>query len=135
MEQAAADMVNFAQNVAFPFDKDQTSVATKTPWIYWGASYSATLGSWIERFHPGVFYAYHLSGATVEANTDNWFYYDTIRQGIDANRNDTSCSLALSEVAKFVDSFLFASPVNSTKVEALKQLFGATFPIEDDDFA
>lgn len=30
MEQAAEDMVNFAQNVAFPFDKEQTSVATKT---------------------------------------------------------------------------------------------------------
>jgi hypothetical protein len=30
MEQAAADVVNFAQNVAFPFDKEQTSVASKT---------------------------------------------------------------------------------------------------------
>ncbi len=103
--------------------------------MYWGASYSATLGSWIEHFHPGVFYAYHLSSATVEANTDNWYYYDTIRKGIDALRNDTSCSLALDEVVKFVDSFLLASPANQTKVAAVKQLFGATFPIEDDDFA
>jgi len=30
MEQAAADVVNFAQNVAFPFDKERTSVASKT---------------------------------------------------------------------------------------------------------
>lgn len=135
MEQAAADVVNFAQNVAFPFDKEKTSVASKTPWIYWGASYSATLGSWIEHFHPGVFLAYHLSSATVEANTDNWYYYDIISKGIDAYRKDTSCSLALDEVAKFVDSFLLASPANQTEVEALKQLFGATFPIEDDDFA
>jgi hypothetical protein len=30
MEQAAADMVNFAQNIAFPFDKEQSSVASKT---------------------------------------------------------------------------------------------------------
>jgi len=135
MEQAAADIVNFAQNITFPFDKNQTSVASKAPWVYWGASYSATLGSWIEHFHPGVFHAYHLSSATVEANTDNWYYYDTIRQGIDALRNDTSCSLALKEVAAFVDSFLLASPVNDTKVEALKQYFGATFAIADDDFA
>ena len=103
--------------------------------MYWGASYSATLGSWIEHFHPGVFYAYHLSSATVEANTDNWYYYDTIRKGIDKYRNDTSCSLALNEVAKFVDGFLLAPTVDKTKVDALKQLFGATFPIEDDDFA
>jgi hypothetical protein len=103
--------------------------------VYWGASYSATLGSWIEHFHPGVFYAYHLSSATVEANTDNWYYYDTIRKGIDSYRNDTSCSLALNEVATFVDSFLLAATVNNTKVDALKQLFGATFPIADDDFA
>jgi hypothetical protein len=30
MEQAAADIVNFAQNVAFPFDKEKSSVASKT---------------------------------------------------------------------------------------------------------
>jgi hypothetical protein len=103
--------------------------------VYWGASYSATLGSWIEHFYPGVFYAYHLSSATVEVNTDNWYYYDTIRKGIDSYRNDTSCSLALNEVATFVDGFLLADTVNNTKVDALKQLFGATFPIADDDFA
>jgi hypothetical protein len=103
--------------------------------VYWGASYAATLGSWIEHFHPGVFHAFHLSSATVEANTANWYYYDTIRKGIDAYRNDTSCSLALSEVADFVDSILLASPQDQTKVDALKQYFGATFPIADDDFA
>ena len=105
------------------------------PWIYWGASYSATVGSWIEHFHPGVFYAYHLSSATVEANTDNWYYYDTISKGIDTYRKDTSCSLALNEVADFVDKFLLDTSRNETKVQALKALFGATFPIEDDDFA
>ena len=76
-----------------------------------------------------------MSSAIVEANTDNWYYYDSIRKGIDALRNDTSCSSALGEVVKFVDSFLLASPANQTKVAAVKQLFGATFPIEDDDFA
>ena len=30
MDQAAADIVNFAQNVEFPFDKNKTSVSTKT---------------------------------------------------------------------------------------------------------
>ncbi|KAK3309856.1 peptidase S28 [Chaetomium strumarium] len=135
MEQAAADIVAFAQNVTFPFDKNQTSVASKTPWVYWGASYSATLGSWIEHFKPGVFHAFHLSSASVEVNTDNWYYYDTIRKGIDRYRNDTSCSLALNEVAKYVDSLLLAPDVNQTKVDALKQFFGATFPIADDDFA
>jgi hypothetical protein len=103
--------------------------------VYFGASYSATLGSWIEHFYPGVFHAYHLSSATVEANTDNWYYYDTISKGIDAFRNDTACSAALNEVSEFVDSFLLASPADETKVAALKLLFGATFPIADDDFA
>lgn len=105
------------------------------PWVYWGASYSATLGSWIEHFHPGVFYAYHLSSATVEANTDNWYYYDTISKGIDAYRMDKSCSLALNQVAEYVDKFLLAPERNETQVQALKLYFGSTFPIEDDDFA
>lgn len=105
------------------------------PWVYFGASYSATLGSWIEHLHPGVFRAYHLSSATVEANTDNWYYYDTIRKGINALRGDTNCSLALNDAVAYVDSVLLESPVNDTKVAALKQLFGATFPIADDDFA
>ncbi|SPQ18412.1 1ecd5953-aef9-4d56-9d1e-01720dce280a [Thermothielavioides terrestris] len=130
MEQSAADIVSFAQNVTFSFDKNKTS-----PWVYWGAGYSATLGSWIEHFHPGVFRAYYLSGATVEANTENWYYYDTIRKGIDAFRNSTDCTDALSDAVAYVDSFLLASPVNDTKVSALKQLFGATYPIADDDFA
>lgn len=103
--------------------------------MYWGASYSATVGSWIEHFHPGVFHAYYLSSATVQANQENWYYYDTIRKGIDAYREDTSCSLALNEVAEYVDSFLLDPDRNETKVEALKLLFGSTFPIEDDDFA
>jgi hypothetical protein len=30
MEQAAADIVNFAKNVQFPFDEKKTSVSTKT---------------------------------------------------------------------------------------------------------
>ena len=103
--------------------------------MYWGASYSATLGSWIEHFYPGVFHAYHLSSATVEANTENWFYYDIIRKGIDALRNDTSCSLALNELAEYVDSFLLAPVANEKQKDALKKLFGATFAIADDDFA
>ncbi|KAK3393284.1 peptidase S28 [Podospora didyma] len=139
MEQAAADIVNFANNIAFPFDTNKTSVASKAPWVYWGASYSATLGSWIERFHPGAFHAFHLSSAIVEANANNWYYYDTIRQGIDAYRNDTAggagCSSALNAVIEFVDSILLAPIRNETTVEALKQFFGTTFPIEDDDFA
>ncbi|KAK0734689.1 serine carboxypeptidase S28-domain-containing protein [Lasiosphaeria miniovina] len=140
MEQAAADVVNFARTIVFPFDLNQSSVATKAPWVYWGASYSATLGSWIEHFHPGAFFAFHLSSATVEANSNNWYYYDAIREGINSKRNDTAsvsggCSLAFSNVVKFVDSFLLAPTRNATQVDALKQFFGATFPIEDDDFA
>jgi hypothetical protein len=30
MEQAAEDIVNFAKNVVFPFDKEQSSVSSKT---------------------------------------------------------------------------------------------------------
>jgi hypothetical protein len=35
----------------------------------------------------------------------------------------------------YVDSFLLTASVNDTHVQALKQLFGATYPIADDDFA
>ncbi|KAK3951670.1 serine carboxypeptidase S28-domain-containing protein [Pseudoneurospora amorphoporcata] len=108
-KQAAADIDNFAQKIQFRFDKNQTSNSPKAassspPWIYYGASYTATIGSWIEQFHLGVFHAFHLSSAIVEANPDNWYYYDTIRQGIDALWNGTkygngaSCSLALNIV-------------------------------------
>lgn len=79
-----------------------------------------------------------MSSATVEANSNNWYYYDAIREGINSKRNDTAsvsggCSLAFSNVVKFVDSFLLAPTRNATQVDALKQFFGATFPIEDDD--
>ncbi|KAL2124984.1 hypothetical protein VTJ04DRAFT_1349 [Mycothermus thermophilus] len=135
MEQAASDMVNFAQNVVFPWDPQAGSVASKTPWIYFGTGYAGTLGSWIEHFHPGVFYGYHLSGASVEVNTENWYYYDTIRKGIDAFRGDTECTRALSEVVDFVDQYLLAEERDEEKIDAVKKFFGASFPIEDDDFA
>ncbi|KAK3694474.1 peptidase S28 [Podospora appendiculata] len=137
-EQAAADLANFAKNVVFPFDKNKTSNSPKAPWIYYGASYSATLGSWIEQFYPGVFYAFHLSSAVIEPNANNWYYYDTIRKGIDTfEKNTTSkgCSAALSSVVDFVDNILLAPTPNATKVDALKLFFGASFPIQDDDFA
>ncbi|KAA8630380.1 hypothetical protein SMACR_01209 [Sordaria macrospora] len=131
-EQTAADIVNFAQKIQFPFDKNQTSNSPKAPWIYYGASYTATIGSWIEQFHPGVFHAFHLSSAIVEANPDNWYYYDTIRQGIDALWNGTkygdggaSCSLALNAVSEFVDSILLpedGTKRDEKKVEALKHM-------------
>lgn len=135
MDQAAMDMVNFAQNVVFPFEDGKTSVATKVPWVWFGTSYAATLGSWIEHTYPGVFYAFHLSSAIVQANTENWYYYDTIRKGIDSYRGDTRCTVALNEVSEYVDKYLLASNRNETEVQALKLLFGASFPIEDDDFA
>lgn len=111
------------------------SSASEQPWIYFGAAYSATLGSWIEHLHPGVFHAYHLSSATVQANQENWYYYDTIRKGIDALRGDRLCTKALQTVVEFVDRFVLASPVNETEMDALKEFFGAVFPIENDDFA
>ena len=48
---------------------------------------------------------------------------------------DKSCSLALNEVAEYVDKFLLAPERNETQVQALKLYFGSSFPIEDDDFA
>ncbi|KAK3362456.1 peptidase S28 [Lasiosphaeria hispida] len=140
MDQAAADVVNFAENAVFPFDKNQTSSSKNAPWVYWGASYSAMLGTWLESFHPGVFHAYHLSSAVVEARAGNWYYYDTIKKGIETLRDkfhpdSASCSLALPKVAAWVDGILLDPARNVTKVEALKALFGSQFPIEDDDFA
>jgi len=151
-EQAAMDVINFAQNVEFVFDESESkhsSNAPAAPWVYFGTSYSATLGSWIEQFHPGVFHAYHLSSAVVEVNTDNWYYYDTIRKGIDAlhvkgkgkkgagYHYPGSCSSALNQVTEFVDGILLAEgdERDEDKVQALKMFFGASWPIEDDDFA
>ncbi|KAK3329999.1 serine carboxypeptidase S28-domain-containing protein [Apodospora peruviana] len=139
LEQSAADLANFAKNIVFPFDKNQTSNSPKAPWVFFGTSYTATLGSWIEHFYPGVFYAFHLSSAMVEMNSNNWYYYDTIRKGIDVLRPATatraSCSLALEAVTEFVDGILLAKTPDPAKVDALKQFFGASFPIADDDFA
>ncbi|KAL2137287.1 hypothetical protein VTI74DRAFT_5018 [Chaetomium olivicolor] len=114
---------------------NRTSIASKTPLVYWGASYSASLESWIEHHHPDAFHVCHLSSASVEVNTDNWHSYHTVRNGIGTYRKDTSCSAALSGVASFVDSFLLVLPVNEMKVHVLKQYSSASFPIADDDFA
>ena len=86
----------------------------------------------------------HLSSAVVQARQDNWYYYDTIGKGIDAlwkrrpnAKGPASCTAALSTVSEFVDSVLLEAGGgrNETKVAALKQFFGASFPIADDDFA
>ncbi len=106
------------------------------PWIYVGGSYSATLGSWIEHFAPGVFFAFHLSSAVVQVQQDNWYYFDTIRKGIDSYRKDQpgNCTDVLGKITDYVDAILASS--NTTAKNELRKMFGIDPRwLQDDDFA
>ena len=58
VDNAIADMVNFAQHVQFPFDLSGSSQASKAPWIFIGGSYAGSLPAWTAATSPGTFWAY-----------------------------------------------------------------------------
>ena len=101
-----------------------------------GGSYSATLGSWIEHFAPGVFFAFHLSSAVVQVQQDNWYYFDTIRKGIDSYRKGQpgNCTDVLGKITDYIDAILASS--NTTAKDELRKTFGIDPRwLQDDDFA
>lgn len=69
LENAVQDLVYFAHNVVFPFDKTNGK-ATKpdqAPWLLAGCSYSGALSAWTHALSPGTFWAHEAGSAVVEA--------------------------------------------------------------------
>jgi hypothetical protein len=83
LKNAIADFVNFAKTVDLPFDRDHSSNAENTPWVFSGGSYSGALAAWTESTSPGTFWAYHASSAPVEAIED---YVSSEKQSLEFPR-------------------------------------------------
>ena len=128
LNNSIADFVNFAENVQLPFDTNQSSVASKAPWIMTGGSYSGALAAWTESTSPGTFWAYLASSAPVQALYDYWGYFTPVMEGMPAN-----CSADVQAVVRHVDEVLTAG--SDEDKANLKSLFGAETLIHDDDFA
>ena len=128
LNQSIADFVNFAENVQLPFDTNQSSVASKAPWVMTGGSYSGALAAWTESTSPDTFWAYLASSAPVQAISDYWGYFTPVMEGMPAN-----CSADIQAVVQHVDSVL-TNGTDSDKA-SLKALFGAELVMHDTDFA
>ena len=128
LNNSIADFVNFAQNVQLPFDTNQSSIASKVPWVMTGGSYSGALAAWTESTNPGTFWAYLASSAPVEALFDYYGYFTPVMEGMPVN-----CSTDIQAVVKYVDGIL----TNGTDDDknSLKAMFGAESLVHDDDFA
>jgi hypothetical protein len=128
LENAIADLTYFANNVVLPFDTNNSSQATRAPWVLSGGSYSGALAAWTESTAPGTFWAYHASSAPVEAISDYWQYFAPVQQGMPQN-----CSRDVTRVIDHVDSILTTG--TDAEKQALKEMFGLGAIKHDDDFA
>jgi hypothetical protein len=70
VHQSIQDMNAFAEGVVLPFDTTGASNSKNAPWIFVGASYSASLAAWMAVTEPGTFWAYHASSAPVQSISD-----------------------------------------------------------------
>ncbi|XP_014550039.1 hypothetical protein COCVIDRAFT_116699 [Bipolaris victoriae FI3] len=117
LDQVLADFVHFARTVELPFDLSGNSHPLRTPWIWVGNSYSATLVAWTERLFPNTFWAYYASGAAVNSMQDFWQFNYPTQQGM-----PQSCRSNLEAIISHVDNvFLSGSPEQK---QELKIRFG-----------
>ena len=100
----------------------------RQPWIYVGGSYSGMLAAWLQRFEPGVFWAYHSSSAPVQAVYHFWSYFSPIERGMP--RNCSADGLLISDHITEV-----YERGNATEMHKLKDLFGLAGVEHYDDFA
>ncbi|MCJ1472519.1 hypothetical protein MMC13_001167 [Lambiella insularis] len=127
LKNSIADLTHFANTAHLPFDKNQSSQASKAPWVLSGGSYSGALSAWTESTAPGTMWAYHASSAPVEAVYNYWEYFYPIQQGMALN-----CSTDASLVIDHIDTVLTSE--NVTAVHQLKKLFGLEDLEHNDDF-
>ena len=86
------------------------------------------LTAWLQKFHPGVFWAYHASSAPVQAVYDFWSYYSPIERGIP--RNCSADGLLIADHLTAVQE-----RGNKTEIHELKDMFGLAELEHYDDFA
>lgn len=128
LDNAIADLTNFARNADLPFDRWHTSAAPRAPWLLSGGSYSGALTAWTAALAPGTFYAYTASSAVVETIYDFWQYFEPVKAGLTKN-----CTADLEAVVDYIDNIL----VNGTAAAQteLKGMFGLAGLEHNDDFA
>ncbi|CEJ90071.1 hypothetical protein VHEMI05879 [[Torrubiella] hemipterigena] len=128
LDNAIQDLVYFAKNVVFPFDKTN-GTATKpdqAPWLLAGCSYAGALAAWTQALAPGTFWAYEAGSAVVETREQFWEYYVPIKNAMPPN-----CSADFQRVVKHVDDVLLHG--TETYKAALKRRFSAD-GASDQDF-
>lgn len=128
VNQSLADFERFAREVKLPFDKEQTSIATKAPWVMSGGSYSGALSAYMANVKPGTFWVYTSTSGPVETIYDFYGYFDPIREHMPKN-----CSADVQKVIGHVDAVL----TNGTEEEqhSLMSDFNAIGIEHLDDFA
>lgn len=119
LDNAIQDLIYFANNVVFPFDKTNGSSTKpdKAPWLLSGCSYAGTLSAWTEALAPGTFWAYEAGSAPIESFGSFWQYFVPIKNAMPKN-----CTADMQRIIKHVDQVLLhGSDANKT---TLKSKFG-----------
>lgn len=118
LDNSVQDLVYFAHNVVFPFDKTNGK-ATKpdqAPWLLSGCSYSGALSAWTNALAPGTFWAYEAGSAVVEALEQFSDYFVPIRNSMPKN-----CTADVQKVIAYTDKVLLRGTESEKK--ALKTKF------------
>ena len=103
LDNSVQDLVYFAKNVVFPFDKTNGK-ATKpdqAPWLLSGCSYSGALSAWTHALSPGTFWAYEAGSAVVEAIEQFSDYFIPIEKSMPKN-----CTADMRRVIQYTDKVL-----------------------------
>lgn len=119
LENAIQDLVYFAKNVVFPFDKTN-GTATKpdqAPWLLSGCSYSGALSAWTHALAPGTFWAHEAGSAVVQTVEQFWEYFAPIKNSMTQN-----CTADMQRIVKHTDDVLLHGSDSDKK--ALKDKFG-----------
>ncbi|PVU98284.1 hypothetical protein BB559_001700 [Furculomyces boomerangus] len=142
IDQILEDFATFMKTVDLNkySKKIQPQKQNQNKWIYFGASFSASLGQWLRIKYPDIVYAAYTSSGSVEAEFD---YYQSDITLLSA----LPCAKGLSSAVKLIDA-VFESPMSNsslvdeaTKVSAfpltkikIKELFGFENVKNDADF-
>ncbi|KAH7925534.1 peptidase S28 [Leucogyrophana mollusca] len=117
IEQAMADLVNFAKTADLPMPGGDQVKPNQAPWVLVGRSYAGALASWTKLKNPTVFYAAYASSAVVETITNFYELFNPIRDNMPKN-----CSADVEAVIAYLDKMYAAN--NNTALQSLKTTFG-----------
>ncbi|CEJ92585.1 hypothetical protein VHEMI08228 [[Torrubiella] hemipterigena] len=118
LDNAVQDLVYFARNVVFPFDKTNGK-ATKpdqAPWLLSGCSYSGALSAWTHALSPGTFWAHEAGSAVVQAVEQFSDFFIPIKNFMPKN-----CTADVQKVIAYTDKVLLKGSESEKK--ALKTKF------------